>query len=222
MPMPRVSKEHRQARHDQILNAALECFAKKGFHRTSMRDIFSKAGLSAGAVYLHFFCKEDIIEECWKKIREARITHNKKIGQTWSKEKLLHELFDNYEKRINRAEADLYWVLYIQLLAEAQRNPRIKKGILESWDDARSRDTELLCRIVNGGMNNTVIDFDIIVHLWQAVRFGLIILKTIEPEKDVKKYLEAFEESIRTMLSDSKTTTRVKVGKRIAAAMAEN
>jgi AcrR family transcriptional regulator len=209
--MPKVTKEHRQARRDQILKAALECFAQKGFHRTSMNDIFEKAGLSAGAVYLQFSCKEDIVEECWNKLRDARTTENKPIGKNWSKKKLLHELFGNFEKRINRDGVDLNWLLQIQLIAEAQRNPRVKQGIRESWDDARSRDIELLHRMANGATNNHDTDFDTVVHLWQAVRYGLIILKTIEPEKDVTKYLEACEKYINNMVSDAKTTTPVKV-----------
>ena len=58
--MPQVSEQHREARRDQIVEAALRCFAQKGFHRTSMADIIAEAGLSAGAIYLHFDGKQQI------------------------------------------------------------------------------------------------------------------------------------------------------------------
>jgi AcrR family transcriptional regulator len=58
--MPKVSEQHREARRDQIVDAALLCFAGKGFHRTSMADIISRSGLSAGAIYLHFDGKQQI------------------------------------------------------------------------------------------------------------------------------------------------------------------
>lgn len=59
--MPKVSEEHAAARREQILSAAQRCFARKGFHATSMNDVFAQAGLSAGAVYSYFKSKDEII-----------------------------------------------------------------------------------------------------------------------------------------------------------------
>jgi TetR/AcrR family transcriptional regulator, transcriptional repressor of aconitase len=59
--MPKVSEEHLQRRRQQILDAAKTCFATKGFHSTSMQDIFAASGLSAGAVYRYFPSKTDLI-----------------------------------------------------------------------------------------------------------------------------------------------------------------
>ncbi|MFF0493572.1 TetR/AcrR family transcriptional regulator [Nocardia sp. NPDC004068] len=59
--MPRVSAEHLERRRRQILDAAQECFARKGFHATSMQDVFAESGLSAGAVYRYFKSKDDLI-----------------------------------------------------------------------------------------------------------------------------------------------------------------
>ncbi|WP_433598993.1 TetR/AcrR family transcriptional regulator [Nocardia sp. CA-135953] len=59
--MPRVSEEHLERRRQQILDAAQVCFARKGFYETSMQDIFTESGLSAGAVYRYFKSKNDII-----------------------------------------------------------------------------------------------------------------------------------------------------------------
>lgn len=59
--MARVSQEHLDARRRQILDGAARCFARNGFHGTSMQDVFKEVGLSAGAVYRYFPGKEDII-----------------------------------------------------------------------------------------------------------------------------------------------------------------
>lgn len=59
--MPKVSAEHRAARRQQILDAARLCFLRNGFHATTMRDVFAEAGMSAGAVYLYFPGKEEIV-----------------------------------------------------------------------------------------------------------------------------------------------------------------
>ena len=59
--MPKVSEEHLENRRRQILDAAADCFARQGFHGTSMQDIFQASGLSAGAVYRYFPSKTELI-----------------------------------------------------------------------------------------------------------------------------------------------------------------
>ena len=60
--MPRVSEAHRYSRRRQILDAAIECFARRGFQRTSMEDIIRESNLSTGAIYSYFQSKDQIIE----------------------------------------------------------------------------------------------------------------------------------------------------------------
>ena len=59
--MPKVSGAHIAARRQQILDAARACFARQGFHQTSIQDICKEAGLSPGAVYRYFPSKDHII-----------------------------------------------------------------------------------------------------------------------------------------------------------------
>ncbi len=72
--MPKVSEQHREARRDQIVDAALRCFARTGFHRTSMSDIIAEAGMSAGAIYLHFDGKQQIALAVAQRILGNRMT----------------------------------------------------------------------------------------------------------------------------------------------------
>jgi len=59
--MPRVSDEHLERRRQQIVDAAQRCFARKGFHQTSMQDVFAESELSAGAVYRYFKSKDELV-----------------------------------------------------------------------------------------------------------------------------------------------------------------
>ncbi|WP_328745381.1 TetR/AcrR family transcriptional regulator [Streptomyces sp. NBC_00285] len=59
--MARVSQAHLDARRRQILDGASICFARNGFHATSMQDVLKEADLSAGAVYRYFSGKEELI-----------------------------------------------------------------------------------------------------------------------------------------------------------------
>lgn len=59
--MPKVSQQYKDDQRAQILDAARRCFVRNGFHRTSMQDVFTESGRSAGAVYRYFPRKEDMI-----------------------------------------------------------------------------------------------------------------------------------------------------------------
>lgn len=59
---PKVSEKHLEDRRQQILDAAVTSFSRKGFHQATIEDIRLEAGLSRGAVYHYFKSKEDIID----------------------------------------------------------------------------------------------------------------------------------------------------------------
>lgn len=56
-PKPDVSEE----RKDQIMNAAEDVFAQKGFSDARMDDIAEETGLSKGTLYLYYKSKDDLI-----------------------------------------------------------------------------------------------------------------------------------------------------------------
>lgn len=56
--MPRLAKATRAARRSQIIAAAVRCFARAGYHATTMADVAGQAGVSKGTPYLYFPSKE--------------------------------------------------------------------------------------------------------------------------------------------------------------------
>lgn len=59
--MPKLSQEKLNARAEHILDAAEQCFAETGIHRTTVHDICARAEVSPGALYRYFRSKEDLI-----------------------------------------------------------------------------------------------------------------------------------------------------------------
>jgi len=57
--MPRVENEDREER---ILNAAVKLITHYGYDKTTIDEIAREAGISKGAVYLHFESKESLFE----------------------------------------------------------------------------------------------------------------------------------------------------------------
>ena len=48
------------ARREQILDVAVEVFARNGFHSTSMNDVADAAGVTKPVLYQHFDSKQDL------------------------------------------------------------------------------------------------------------------------------------------------------------------
>jgi AcrR family transcriptional regulator len=59
--MPRITDERREARREQILEAARACLQEHGLEAVSMEMIIARSGLSTGAVYGYFKGKDEII-----------------------------------------------------------------------------------------------------------------------------------------------------------------
>ncbi len=59
--MPRLSPDARDARRNQILDAARACVAEHGLEAVSMEMIIKASGVSVGAVYRYFKGKNEII-----------------------------------------------------------------------------------------------------------------------------------------------------------------
>ena len=61
--MPRITDRRRAANRAVIIDAARRCFARDGFHQTSIPDLVAEAGISAGAFYRYFSGKDELIRE---------------------------------------------------------------------------------------------------------------------------------------------------------------
>lgn len=58
----------RQARREQVLRHAKRIFARKGYHRTNVADIISRARIARGTFYLYFQNKRDLFEELLEQV----------------------------------------------------------------------------------------------------------------------------------------------------------
>lgn len=58
-------------RRQQIIDAALTCFARKGVEATSIADIRAASGASIGSIYHHFGAKEDLAARVYLAVLES-------------------------------------------------------------------------------------------------------------------------------------------------------
>src|SRR5215831_9532562 len=130
-------------RRSQILEAALVCFAKRGFHQTSMHDISGEAGISVGLIYRYFENKEAVISAMADR-------HKKEIGEVLERARQAPTLLESLEILFTahccENEPRVVSAFVVDLYAEASRNERVAdlvRGVLKTAMDGV---TELISR----------------------------------------------------------------------------
>lgn len=109
----------------------MRCFARDGFARTSMADVISESGSSAGSVYTHFEGKLDLVRYVADRILTTRTAQLNdallaaKSG-TLSPAEILHRLLGAGGMDRERAR------LLIQIWAESARDEALATTVAES------------------------------------------------------------------------------------------
>jgi TetR/AcrR family acrAB operon transcriptional repressor len=108
-------KKNKEINKEILLEAALEEFSEKGYHKTKLEDIAKRAGVSRGAIYWHFKDKNDFYTSL---VKSNFIGVEEKLGQ------ILESDLSNKEKLEN------CYINYFKFLVS---DPRLKKlRILEN------------------------------------------------------------------------------------------
>ncbi len=117
------------ARRQQVLDAAAECFRRRGFHAASMAEIAKTAGMSPGHIYNLFENKDDIIAAIVERDCEevlARIAEFQQEGD------LLQKMLAGTEQAIDEHSQVAKSALQLEVLAEAGRNPKLAAVVRQS------------------------------------------------------------------------------------------
>jgi AcrR family transcriptional regulator len=148
--MPKVTKEHVEARRRQIMSAALHCFARDGFHRTTMQDIFREAELSPGAVYSYFESKDELIRAIIREMMGFVVETAALFGEPLPEGRLrtpgegIVELVERYRK-LELGTVEERARVFPHLVGEQQRDPELNTAVRAGLEQLR-RGFETLAR----------------------------------------------------------------------------
>jgi TetR/AcrR family transcriptional regulator, repressor for uid operon len=130
-------------RQTQILDAALVCFAKRGFHQASMHDISAEAGISVGLIYRYFENKEAVISAMADR-------HKKEIYDMLERARQAPTLLESLEILFTahccENEPSVISAFVVDLYAEASRNPQVADLVRDVLKTAMDGVTELIAR----------------------------------------------------------------------------
>src|SRR5207248_7924194 len=142
MSQPQVESSNPD-RRSQILDAALACFAKHGFHQTSMHDISAEAGISVGLIYRYFENKEAVISAMADR-------HKQEIGEVLERARQAPTLLESLEILFTahccENEPRVISAFVVDLYAEASHNPRVADLVRDVLQTALDGVTDLIAR----------------------------------------------------------------------------
>ncbi len=130
-------------RPQQILHAAMACFAKCGFHQTTMHDISEEAGISVGLIYRYFPSKEAVISA----IAEE---HKRDLQDLLERARSAPTLLDSLEILLTahccENAPQMHSAFVVDLFAEAGRNPSIANLVRDVLETGMAGVTEVIAR----------------------------------------------------------------------------
>jgi AcrR family transcriptional regulator len=186
--VPKVLPEYLELRRQQILDAAAACFARRGFHQTTMQHICEEADLSPGAVYRYFPSKEAIIEA----MSEYRQKQNAELlEQAVAKEETLDvmdELLRLFFIERDGAELDASCALMIELVSECPRNERIRVAQQQVSGAVLTSLTDLISGAQARGEIKAALDPESIARIMLGLYQGFVMQRLVDPDMDAVSY----------------------------------
>ena len=198
--MPKVSEQHLAARREQVLQAAWACFSRNGFHATTMADVITESGLSAGAVYRYFDSKAALV----------RATADRALGEVGGTlaELLeadgavhpvdaLERILGTVERLATKEPTDITRIA-LMAWAESLRAPEIHEVTNRAMGALRARLTELSRRARDAGLLPAASDPEAVAMAMVSLVTGWVVQRHIVGVADRTTYLAGVRDLLGT------------------------
>ena len=195
--MPKLKPATQIARRAHILDAAEKCFARQGFHRTTMQDICRAARVSAGAVYVYFPSKEDLIAGICERDRAKLAGELAELAEAPDLLAALGQLAQHYA-----VEQPAYKrVLVIEMGIESTRNPAIA-AIFRAVDRFCVESfAKLFDRARAEGRIAPVLDSMMLAQVMATIGDGIFWRRAVDPDHDAGPMIATFLDIVATLLN---------------------
>lgn len=182
--MPKVSEEHLIQRRRQILDAAITCFARKGFSETTMAEIAAEAGVSDTLAYRYFRSKDEIIDAAVGEWKESSIVSTDGVEDLRG---LLGRLVAQNIRRFEDLDAMKATMnVHFRSWAEAVHNEDLRGEVLERWRHHVQVVEGLVSRAQEQGQVSPSLDSRALARVMLGTHYGLNLQAVLDPQIDLK------------------------------------
>jgi AcrR family transcriptional regulator len=197
---PSKREQLREERRGQILKAALDVFARKGYHAANVSDVAAEAGVSQGTIYWYFKSKEDLLVA-------ALLSFFDDFGQETGA--MLGQCATARDRlqALSRSMVDLVFSakgLFTLFLEYWGSSPN-RQAAGQVWSDVLVQYKELLVGIIQEGIQNgefRPVDADGLAWALMAAYDGLAAYVLLVPDLDPARVSQSFMGTILDGLQD--------------------
>jgi AcrR family transcriptional regulator len=194
--MPRLKPDTQRARREHILDAAEQCFARAGFHATSMQDICREAGVSPGALYVYFASKEALIAGIAERDRLLFQTRFAELANATDFFSALESIGDAYFI----ADEPHRRLMCVEIGLESTRSAQVG-AIHRSVDDYVRQSFEMLFqRMIDDDRIRPQLDAASLARVFMVLGDGLIWRRAVDKNFDIAKTLPDVVGVVRLLL----------------------
>ena len=184
--MPRTKEqfeEIRQKSSENIEKIALELFAVKGYHATSISQIAEKAGISKGLLYNYYKSKEHLLDSVIMKVYDEimRIVQmSENLPAEKQIEQMIIQTIDHLEKNIT------FWRLYLFLIHQSDIQLKLKGTWEKMRDDYMNYFSKLFEEI---GSRNPAMEAMMLGTLFDGIGLNYVTAPEGYPLEEMRNYL---------------------------------
>src|SRR5438094_8927772 len=143
-------RRRKNARPEEIISAALEVFADRGFAATKLEDVARRAGVTKGTIYLYFENKEALFKALVRETIVPVIEQGEALAKsfTGSARDLFEQLVREYWRLVG--ETALAGIPKL-MMAEAATFPELTRFY---YDEVVVRGQRLMAGVIERGVKN--------------------------------------------------------------------
>ncbi len=189
--------EIRKQSYAQIVDAALELFARQGYHRTSIDEIAKLAGISKGLIYNYFKGKEDLLYQIVNAVisQGDQIVAEQAVGEEGSAAERLCAIIDNTVEMIQQDPT--YWKLIMRL--------SMQEDIMERFEEMTKKHAlknlqQLGILLQEMGIEEAEIEAKFLAASLDGILLHYIHFGKVYP---LEKIADHFKEKIRALANKS-------------------
>jgi AcrR family transcriptional regulator len=186
--MPKVTEAHSAARRQQIIDAAYRCFARKGFHQATMREIYEEAKLSPGAVYHYFPSKDAIIQASFEFDYQRSLDVFEAATASDDPLNALAELIGFFFRGLEGAAELGAGRVNVQGWGEALVNPPLRETLQRVMTHYLGALTQIVRQAQARGQLDSSLDPHAFGRILLSLYYGLELQKALDPAVEVAAY----------------------------------
>ena len=188
--MPKVSAEHVQARHEQILDGARRAFARHGYHGATVARLEQEVGLSRGAIFNYYPDK-------WSLFLALVVKDRYRFFDVLSSEGL-----DGLLRQMTEESPE--WLgVYFELAHRLRTNPELMTDLKDAAPEEARQAEALFASWQQEGEIRTDVSLETVIQFVNVVANGIALATALGLTFDVDSFLKLVHNGLDGQSSSS-------------------